>query len=111
MEPLAAVGLASNVVQFVQFLSSLIHTAVEIHRSSSGITQDILTLDDLYEQLTDFNAKLESSALPAEGYLNGPGRETVRGFVVDEESGREFVNDLPSFRTVSLLAGRTATNS
>ena len=55
MEPLAALSLASNVVQFVQFTSGLIRTAVEIHESSSGCTDDMMTLDAVYGRLGDLS--------------------------------------------------------
>ncbi|KAI1746926.1 hypothetical protein F4782DRAFT_522894 [Xylaria castorea] len=89
MDPLTAVGLASNVVQFVQFTSNLIQTAVEIHRSSTGCTTDVLTLDALYRHLSDFNNELASGRNNASGYLNGRGSESTYG--------------VPSFRTLSML--------
>jgi len=55
MEPFAALSLASNVVQFVQFTSGLIRTAVEIHESSSGCTDDMMTLDAVYGHLGDLS--------------------------------------------------------
>jgi hypothetical protein len=92
MDPLTALGLASNVVQFVQFTSGLIQTAVEIRRSSAGCTADILSLDSLYGQLNDFNDGLALSHENASGYLNGPGRELPKS-----------AQNITSFRTLSLL--------
>ncbi|KAI1740933.1 hypothetical protein F4680DRAFT_447784 [Xylaria scruposa] len=89
MDPLTAVGLASNVVQFVHFTSDLIHTAVKIHKSSIGCTDDVLTLDSLYQQLSAFNDGFSSGSKNAHGYLNGRGNESTQG--------------IPSFHALSLL--------
>lgn len=61
MEPLAALGLAGNIVQFVHFASGLVETTVAIRRSSAGCTADVLTLDKVYGQLKNFDLKLTSS--------------------------------------------------
>ena len=92
MDPLTALGLASNVVQFVQFTSDLIQTVVEIRRFSAGCTADILSLDSLYGQLNNFNVGLALSHENASGYLNGLGRELPKS-----------AQNITSFRTLSLL--------
>ncbi|KAI0102583.1 hypothetical protein GGR51DRAFT_527012 [Nemania sp. FL0031] len=89
MDPLTAVGLAGNIVQFVQFAADLIQTAVEIRRSSTGCTADVLTLDTLYQQLNNFNDELASGRSNASGYLNGQGSASNPGVI--------------SFRELSLL--------
>ncbi|KAI0185799.1 hypothetical protein EV127DRAFT_306135, partial [Xylaria flabelliformis] len=88
MDPLTAVGLAGNVVQFVQFTSDLIQTAVEIHKSSTGCSADVLTLDSLYQQLSDFNDGFSSGSKNAHGYLHERGGKSTQG--------------LPSFQVLSL---------
>ncbi|OQE39864.1 hypothetical protein PENCOP_c006G02529 [Penicillium coprophilum] len=89
MDPLTALGLASNVVQFVQFASDLVNTAREVRRSSSGCTDSILTLDTLYGELNDFNSELLSGRDNASSYLNGPGSKSDK--------------NTTSLRTLSLL--------
>ncbi|GAP91527.1 putative NACHT nucleoside triphosphatase [Rosellinia necatrix] len=79
MDPLTAVGLASNIIQFVQFTWSLIQTAVEIHPSSTGCSADVLTLDSVYRQLSDFNHELASGHSNASLYLDGRGGKSVLG--------------------------------
>ncbi|KAJ5724852.1 hypothetical protein N7493_006580 [Penicillium malachiteum] len=76
MDPLTALGLASNIVQFVRFASDLIKTAVELRRSSSEYTDNFLELDTLYGQLNDFNAELISGQENARRYLDGPGSKS-----------------------------------
>lgn len=89
MEAIAALGLASNIVQFVSFASSLIKTTIEILRSSNGCTADILALDSLYAQLHSFNHELGSKHDDAHGNLSGPGSQSN--------------NDITSLRSLSLL--------
>lgn len=60
MDPLTALGLASNVVQFVSFASELISTSLEIHGSLSGCPDDVSTLDTVYGRLGDLSAGLQS---------------------------------------------------
>jgi hypothetical protein len=64
MDPLTALGLAGNVVQFVQFASSLIQTVVEIRQSSAGCTADVLTLDMVYGQLGDLSNQYPPKSSP-----------------------------------------------
>ncbi|KAJ5701586.1 hypothetical protein N7488_009134 [Penicillium malachiteum] len=73
MDPLTALELASNIVQFA---SELIKTVVELRRSSSGYTDHFLELDTLYGQLNDFNAELISGQENARRYLDGPGSKS-----------------------------------
>jgi hypothetical protein len=91
MDPLTALGLASNIVQFVQFALGLVQTAVEVRGSSAGCTAHVLTLETLYGQLNDFNVELTSSHDNANSYLNRQGSES------------ESVKYVTSFRTLSLL--------
>ncbi|ORY09085.1 hypothetical protein BCR34DRAFT_603106 [Clohesyomyces aquaticus] len=58
MDPLTAVGLAANVLQFVQFAGSLIATGNEIFHSAQGATADNLILDNIYGKLETLSEKL-----------------------------------------------------
>ncbi|KAI1129080.1 hypothetical protein F5Y10DRAFT_264542 [Nemania abortiva] len=60
MDPLVALGLASNVAQFVGFASKLISTSLEIHESLSGCTDDVSILDTVYGRLNDLSAGLRT---------------------------------------------------
>lgn len=62
MDPLTAFGLAANVVSFVSFASGLIKTSVELYRSGSDTTSDILTLDKVYGDLRTLSSRLERTA-------------------------------------------------
>ncbi|KAJ8133152.1 hypothetical protein O1611_g474 [Lasiodiplodia mahajangana] len=90
MDPLTAIGLAGNVIQFVQFTSDLTRTAVEICKSPTGCAADILTLDSLYQQLNNFNDRLASGHSSTMSAQLG-GRSCASAL------------DIPSFRELSLL--------
>lgn len=59
MEALAALGLASNVVQFIQFLSELISNGSEIAGSVQGASKRSLELEQVYKTLSDLSIKLQ----------------------------------------------------
>lgn len=60
MDPLTALGLASNVFSFVSFASGLIKGTLEIKASSSGCSIDISRLDAICEQLQGLCDGLQS---------------------------------------------------
>ncbi|KAK3322980.1 hypothetical protein B0H66DRAFT_442863, partial [Apodospora peruviana] len=72
MEPLTALGLAGNVVQFIDFGFKLVGTATEIAGSAKGATESTLELDKIYKTLKTFATKLESLE-------SGPDLDTVDG--------------------------------
>ncbi|KAF2114241.1 hypothetical protein BDV96DRAFT_112563 [Lophiotrema nucula] len=59
MEALAAVGLASNVVQFVQFSCELLSKAREIRHSAHGNLKEHLELDTIAKHLKSHTDQLE----------------------------------------------------
>lgn len=58
MEPLSALGLACNIIQFIDFTRKLIHDGVEIYTSKLGSTNGNLELESLYGQLSDLSSQL-----------------------------------------------------
>lgn len=60
MDPLTALGLASNVFSFVSFASGLIKGTLEIRASATGCNIDITRLDAVCEQLKDLCDGLQS---------------------------------------------------
>lgn len=52
MDPLSAVGLAGNIVQFVQFSCSLVSTTTDIYRSESGQLQSNVELDIIAKDIS-----------------------------------------------------------
>ncbi|KAI1171279.1 hypothetical protein F4777DRAFT_66379 [Nemania sp. FL0916] len=64
MEALAALGLASNIVQFLDFTWRLTETAAKVHESSSGAAKNILELDIVYRKLNSFCSSLLAPPQP-----------------------------------------------
>lgn len=60
MDPLTALGLASNVFSFVSFASGLIKGTLEIRASATGCSIDVARLDGVCEQLKDLCDGLQS---------------------------------------------------
>ena len=62
MDPLAALGLAANLAQFVSFASELLSRSREIYASAKGCTTNVLTLETIYSQLRELSSGLELSS-------------------------------------------------
>lgn len=60
MDPLTALGLASNVFACISFASDLIKGTIEIGRSTDGTSTDITNLDAVYNQLSKLCDGLKS---------------------------------------------------
>jgi hypothetical protein len=58
MDPLTALGLVGNVVQFVDFALKLISTGAEIAGSAGGATEGTLELEKVCNTLNTFTLKL-----------------------------------------------------
>jgi hypothetical protein len=58
MDPLTALGLVGNVVQFVDFALKLISTGAEISGSARGATEGTLELEKVCNTLNTFTLKL-----------------------------------------------------
>ncbi|KAH7263965.1 hypothetical protein B0J15DRAFT_489585 [Fusarium solani] len=60
MEPLAAVALAGNVLQFAEFVGRLFKDTSKIYASASGLTPNDLHIQDICVKLGTFSAQLQS---------------------------------------------------
>jgi hypothetical protein len=58
MDPLTALGLAGNVVQFVDFSSKLLCGAYEVYSSTSGATAETADLDTVIKDLQAVTRRL-----------------------------------------------------
>ena len=58
MDPISALSLASNVIQFVDFASQLVTTGLDIYKSSHGATRENAALEVSVTQLQNFTASL-----------------------------------------------------
>ena len=59
MEPLTALGVASNVAQFVDFTWKLVTEVRTIHRSATGTSDDVLLLDSILADIEELNGRFE----------------------------------------------------
>ncbi|GAB1315626.1 hypothetical protein MFIFM68171_05836 [Madurella fahalii] len=59
MEPLAALGVASNIVAFVQFAGSILNGTHKLHASTSGASDQTDSLEALFGTLSGFGSKLK----------------------------------------------------
>lgn len=55
MDPLTAIGLAGNVVQFVDFCGKLVSKSVEIYRSREGVLREIIDIETATKDLAQLN--------------------------------------------------------
>jgi len=58
MDPLTAIAVAGNCLQFGQFVGDLLNNAAKIYASASGITIENEHIQDLCSKLVDFNSRL-----------------------------------------------------
>ncbi|KAI1446723.1 hypothetical protein F5Y02DRAFT_55953 [Annulohypoxylon stygium] len=58
MEPLSALSLAGNILQFIEFTSHLLSTSVEIYKSSTGTLDSKVALEEIYQRLSYLSVSL-----------------------------------------------------
>ena len=66
MEALAAVSLAGNIVQFLDFIGDAISKSRQIHASVSGTLKEHDDLESLATDLKDLSGRLQASIGPAD---------------------------------------------
>lgn len=75
MEPIAALGLAANVAQFIGYVSKLISKTVEIAGSVNGADEHTLELESIYNSLSAFSSSLRTHQPGSIGTNN----DSIRG--------------------------------
>ncbi|KAF2786878.1 hypothetical protein K505DRAFT_258941 [Melanomma pulvis-pyrius CBS 109.77] len=58
MESLTALGLAANIIQFVEFSARLLSEASEVYHSTTGLSKDQVELQDVAESLKNMTESL-----------------------------------------------------
>jgi hypothetical protein len=58
MDPLTAIGLASSIVQFVDYTTKLIQGAKEIYISVSGTTEENKSLETITKEMEGLSSRL-----------------------------------------------------
>ena len=102
MEALAALGLASNVVQFVQFVSELISTGTEIAGSVQGTSQRTLELEEVYKSLSDLSSRLHCGGNSRQ---NNDDTSGLRGLLVHRIDLSQRVELQSHIQSLERLAG------
>lgn len=67
MEPLSAIALAGNVLQFIEFTSKLLSTSAEVYKSTTGTSNSNPTLEGICKQLSDLSCRLRADGVSTRG--------------------------------------------
>ena len=78
MDPLTALGVASNVIQIVDFSSRLLSRTQEIYRSQDGQLQDHVRLDDAATNLLELVTDLQNIKVPGHRQQTVADRQLIR---------------------------------
>lgn len=70
MDPFSALGLASNVVQFIDFGSKLISESHDIYKSASGSSTGNIELELIYTDLNELTNGLQNPVLSSRQSLS-----------------------------------------
>lgn len=65
MDPVSALGLAAAIVQFVTFASKILSSATEIRHSTTGVSTEAQSIENVYLTLRDINGNLSVAARQA----------------------------------------------
>jgi len=71
MEPLSALAIVNSIVQFLDFMTRVVSTGLEISKSSTGASRENERLEEIIVQLRELSASLAcrpSSSLREQGY-------------------------------------------
>ena len=95
MEPLAAISLAGNVIQFVDFATNIVSRGNELYFSSHGALSKNMEIEDVAKRLIDINQRLLTSPLRVTEFssTNG-GRPRYEPLVLIVESCNEVAKEL-----------------
>ena len=58
MEPLTALGLAGNVIQFIDYAQKLVSGSKELYQSTTGLTKENDILDVITNDVLDISSKI-----------------------------------------------------
>lgn len=78
MDPLSALGVASNIIQIVDFSSRIISRSHEIYKSVDGRSKEHAVLDDAAKNLRELSSDLGKYTRPNLRSLNAADKQLVR---------------------------------
>jgi hypothetical protein len=104
MDPLAAIGLASAIVQFIDSGCNLIARARKIYLSAAGTPSDLSDLETSFSHLQSFTSKLDTTpVVPIPGMPVPADKARERQLAIACQS---FITDLSGFLQALKLEGR-----
>ena len=103
LDPLTAIGLASNIVQFVDFGAKILSTSRELHQSESGATVKNLEIEAMTLHLTGLVGQLSKHSLDSTSFQRrkeqSPAEKSLRGLAeICESIARELIKTLGSIK-------------
>ena len=85
LDPLSAIGLAGNIVQFVDFSFKLIAETRDIYHSATGATTNGVLLSAIADDVQKLSDQLESSHSRPTGFMSGLQKVAVEAHEVAKE--------------------------
>lgn len=67
MDPLSALGIAGNVIQFIDFATKLFDGSREVYRSATGASQETLNLSNIAKELSGLSKSFTTDDLKSLG--------------------------------------------
>jgi hypothetical protein len=109
LDPITAIGLAGNILTFIDYSTKVISTSIDIYGSASGSTQDTQTSDAIATEMKQFAAKLQP---PDQTQLSGEEKALCKLAIECEGLAKRILELLekvkprnPKSRSSSLVAG------
>ncbi|KAL1840419.1 hypothetical protein VTJ49DRAFT_493 [Mycothermus thermophilus] len=115
MEPLAAVGLAANILQFVELCAKVVSEGNQIYHSVNGTTEEYTSLEQMCESIKELSDGLvppqlqqDFSTLPPEKRPSKMEMKLAQLALRCRESSDQLLQDLRNSRLDSTDRGRAA---
>jgi hypothetical protein len=109
LDPITAIGLAGNILSFIDYGTKVISTSIDIYDSVSGSTEDTRTSDTIATEMRQFAAKLQS---PDQTQLSGENKALCKLATECEGLAKRILELVektksknPKSRSSSLVAG------
>lgn len=67
LDPLTAIGLVGNIVQFVDFSSNIISKSRQLYQSADGALTENIDTETVTKDLIELNTKLQAGGSPTAG--------------------------------------------
>lgn len=114
MDPVTAVGLAAAVVQLVQFSAGVVSESVDIHKSTSGSTQQNANLEAFVRKFEDLKIDLDKREAAWASATASPAQRSLQGVTTEcSQLSNELLDKLKSIKVNDghLKSVRTALKS